>query len=115
MWGTHLLPHLGDDELRAITPTLVEDLRARFEQERVGVPSQLKALIVLQGILRRAVVRAPIPANPVSAVDKPRQRPTYLQPPRWAMLGSNQRPPPCRDGNGQHMTSAAAKSQQMQR
>ena len=76
VWGTHLLPHVGDYELRAITPLLVEDLRARFKQERVGVPSQRKALMVLQGILRRAVVRGLIPANPVTAVDKPRQRPT---------------------------------------
>ncbi len=33
VWGTHLLPHLGDYELRAITPTLVEDLRARLDTQ----------------------------------------------------------------------------------
>jgi integrase len=76
VWGTHLLPPLGDYELRAITPMLVEDLRAQFDRDRVGVPSQRKALMVLQGILRRAVVRGLIPANPVTAVDKPRQPPT---------------------------------------
>jgi integrase len=76
IWGTHLLPHLGDYELRAITPMLVEDLRARFDQERLGVPTQRKALMVLQGILRRAVVRGLIPANPVTVVGKPRQPPT---------------------------------------
>jgi len=32
--------------------------------------------MLLQGILRRAVVRGLIPANPVSVVDKPRQPPT---------------------------------------
>jgi integrase len=72
----HLLPYLGDYELRAITPMLVEDLRAQFDRQRVGVPSQRKALMVLQGILRRAVVRGLIPANPVTVVDKPRQPPT---------------------------------------
>ncbi len=76
VWGTHLLPHLGDYELRAITPMLVEDLRAHFDQERVGVPSQRKALMVLQGIMRRAVIRGLIPANPVIVVAKPRQPPT---------------------------------------
>ena len=76
VWGTHLLPQLGDYELRAITPTLVEDLRARLDTQEVGVQSQRKALMLLQGILRRAVVRGLIPANPVSVVDKPRQPPT---------------------------------------
>jgi integrase len=76
VWGTHLLPQLGDYELRAITPTLVEDLRARLDNQQVGIQSQRKALMLLQGILRRAVVRGLIPANPVSVVDKPRQPPT---------------------------------------
>ena len=76
VWGTHLLPALGDYELRAITPMLVEDLRAQFDAHRVGIQTQRKALMLLQGILRRAVVRGLIPANPVSVVDKPRQPPT---------------------------------------
>ena len=76
VWGTHLLPALGDYELRAMTPMLVEDLRARFDAQRVGIQTQRKALMLLQGILRRAVVRGLIPANPVSVVDKPRQPPT---------------------------------------
>jgi hypothetical protein len=53
VWGTHLLPALGDYELRAITPMLVEDLRAQFGAQRVGVQTQRKALMMLQGILRR--------------------------------------------------------------
>ena len=76
VWGTHLLPALGDYELRAMTPMLVEDLRAQFDAQRVGIQTQRKALMLLQGILRRAVVRGLIPANPVSVVDKPRQPPT---------------------------------------
>jgi integrase len=74
--GTHLLPVLGDYELRAITPMLVEDVRAQFAAERVGVQTQRKALVLLQGILRRAVVRGLIPASPVTVVSKPRQPPT---------------------------------------
>jgi hypothetical protein len=70
------LPTLGDYELRAITPMLVEDLRASFDRQHMSVQSQRKALMLLQGILRRAAVRGLIPANPVSLVDKPRQPPT---------------------------------------
>jgi hypothetical protein len=55
---------------------LVEDLRAQFDAQKVGVATQRKALMILQGIVRRAVVRGLIPANPVSVVDKPRQLPT---------------------------------------
>jgi hypothetical protein len=44
VWGTHLLPALGDYELRAITPMLVEDLRADFDAHQVGVQTQRKAL-----------------------------------------------------------------------
>ena len=71
------MPALGDHELRAITPMLVENLRAQFDAQRVGIQTQRKALMLLRGILRRAVVRGLIPANPVSVVDKPRQPPTH--------------------------------------
>ena len=40
-----------------------------------ALPTQRKALMLLQGILRRAVVRGLIPSNPVQAVNKPRQAP----------------------------------------
>jgi hypothetical protein len=43
---------------------LVEDLRAQFDQQSVGVQTQRKALMLLQGILRHAVVRGLTPANP---------------------------------------------------
>ena len=76
VWGTHLLPRLGDYQLRAITPMLVEDLCAQLDRQGVGVQTQRKTLMLLQGILRRAVVREIIPMNPVQVVDKPRQPPT---------------------------------------
>jgi integrase len=75
IWGTHLLPRLGDYQLREITPALVEDLCAQFRAAGVGVQTQRKTVMMLQGILRRAVVRGLIPSNPVSVVDKPRQPP----------------------------------------
>lgn len=73
IWGTHLLPRLGDFELRAITPTLLEDVLAEMASQRIGIATRRKAAMVLQGILRRAVVRGFIPNNPVLAIAKPRQ------------------------------------------
>jgi hypothetical protein len=45
---------------------IVEDVRAEVDHLRVGVQTQRKALMMLQGILRRAVVRGliPSPARP---------------------------------------------------
>jgi integrase len=81
VWGVHLLPRLGDYELREITPMVVEDLRDQMTHAKVGAPTQRKALMLLQGILRRAVVRGLIPVNPAQLVDKPKQRPTQLPQP----------------------------------
>ncbi len=50
-----VLPRLGDYELRKITPMVVEDLRDQMTHAKVGAPTQRKALMLLQGILRRAV------------------------------------------------------------
>jgi integrase len=80
-WGVHLLPRLGDYELREITPMVVEDLRDQMTRAKVGAPTQRKALMLLQGILRRAVVRGLLPVNPAQLVDKPKQRPTQLPQP----------------------------------
>jgi site-specific recombinase XerD len=81
IWSAHLLPHLGDYELREITPMAVEDFRDRMNRGKVGAPTQRKALMLLQGILRRAVVRGLIPINPAQLVDKPKQRPAQLPQP----------------------------------
>ena len=81
IWSSHLLPHLGEYELREITPMAVEDFRERMHRGNVGAPTQRKALMLLQGILRRAVVRGLIPINAAQLVDKPKQRPTQLPQP----------------------------------
>jgi Phage integrase, N-terminal SAM-like domain len=77
VWGAHLLPRLGGYELREITPMVVEDLREQMTHAKVGAPTQRKAMMLLQGILKRAVVRGLVPVNPAHLVDKPRQRPTH--------------------------------------
>jgi len=60
---------------------VVEDLRDQMTHAKVGAPTQRKALMLLQGILRRAVVRGLLPVNPAQLVDKPKQRPTQLPQP----------------------------------
>jgi hypothetical protein len=75
LWGTHLLPRLGDYELRAFTSLLVEDFRDQLTRSRVPSQTVRQSLMLLQGILRRAVVRGLIPVNPVRDVPKPRQKP----------------------------------------
>jgi site-specific recombinase XerD len=81
VWGAHLLPRVGDYELRTITSLVVEDLREQWTRAGLGAPTQRKAMMLLQGILRRAVVRGLIPANPVQLVAKPKQPPTRLPQP----------------------------------
>ena len=77
VWSAYLLPTLGGYQLREITPLLVEDLRAQLATRGLGSASQRKALLLLSGILRRAVVRGLIPANPVSMIDKPKAPPPH--------------------------------------
>jgi hypothetical protein len=71
VWDVHLLRQLGGYQLREITPMVVEDLREQMTRNKVGAPTQRKTLMLLQGILRRAVVRGLIPLNPAQLVDKP--------------------------------------------
>ncbi|MGI8864787.1 MAG: tyrosine-type recombinase/integrase, partial [Solirubrobacteraceae bacterium] len=78
---SRLAPRLGDYQLREITAMVVEDLREQMTRAKVGAPTQRKALMLLQGILRRAVVRGLLPVNPAQLVDKPKQRPTQLPQP----------------------------------
>ena len=78
VWGTHLLPRVGDYELRAFTPMLVEELRDQMVASGVPAPTVRKALMILQGILRRAVVRGLISSNAAQAVPKPKQLATRV-------------------------------------
>jgi integrase len=80
VWGTHILHRIGGYELQDITPMLVEDYLEQLTRAGVGKPTQRKALMMLQAILRRAVVRRLILTNPVGDVMKPKQPPTA--PPR---------------------------------
>ncbi len=74
LWGKHLLPRLGGFELREINPMVVEDLRDQMARDGASADTQRRAMTLLQGILKRAVARGLIPANPVAQVPKPKQR-----------------------------------------
>jgi integrase len=73
LWDSHILDRLGGYRLRELTPRLVENFRADLYDAGVGEPTILKALTLLQGVLRVAVVRGELPHNPVPAVQKPSQ------------------------------------------
>ena len=74
LWDRHVLPRLGGFELRRITPQVVETFQADLRAAEVGDPTILKTLVLLQGVLRRAVVWQRITSNPVAAIRKPSQR-----------------------------------------
>lgn len=74
LWDRHVLPRLGGMRLNAITPEVVERYRAELEADGVGKPTVHRALVQLQGVLRRAVEWRRIGHNPVKAVQKPKVR-----------------------------------------
>ncbi len=74
----HIIPHLGDTRLQAITTELVTDMRADMAAAGVGEPATRKVLAVLQSILERAVEWRHLDTNPVRAVRKPSQHRTRV-------------------------------------
>jgi integrase len=75
VWASDLLPRVGGYQLRELTPLLVEDLRDQLAHKGLSAGAQRKALLLLSGILKRAVVRGLIPANPVSLAAMPKTPP----------------------------------------
>ena len=73
LWDLHILPRLGDRQLRSLKPALIEAFAADLKDSRVGEATIRKSLALLQVALGRAVVWGKIPDNPVSAVKKPPQ------------------------------------------
>jgi integrase len=72
VWGAHLEPRLGDYELREISPMLVEEAVEQFRAAGLGGETQRKAIMLLSGMLKRAVARGLVPVNPVSVIAKPK-------------------------------------------
>jgi integrase len=80
LWGKHLHPRLGAFELREITAMVVEDLRDQLARAGASADTQRRAMTLLQGILKRAVVRGLVPVNPVAQVPKPKQQASEPRP-----------------------------------
>jgi integrase len=74
IWNRHVLPRLGAMRLREISPREIAALRAELHRRGVGDPTITRALSILQGMLKYAVVEGRISVNPASVVEKPRQR-----------------------------------------
>ena len=71
LWDTHALPRLGGLRLRELTPELLQRFRAELEAAGTGPASIRKTLVLLHGVLQRAVEWNRLAANPMRAVRKP--------------------------------------------
>jgi integrase len=78
LWDRHILPRLGDLKLRELTPEGLQRYRLELEVAGVPRPTTRKALVLLQGILQRAVEWNRLAVNPMRAVAKPRASSTRL-------------------------------------
>lgn len=70
-WNNHILPFLGERQLRELTPRVIEEWRS--DLSRAGRKDQTvkKAMNVLQTCLQKAVVWGELQVNPVREVKKP--------------------------------------------
>jgi len=71
--GTHLLPAFGPLRLEVVTPEIIEDWIAGTD---LAPSSRVKALMVLNGIFKRACRLYKLPVNPMSDVERPTSRPS---------------------------------------
>ncbi len=74
----HIVPRLGDVQLRSLTPELIGELRAELAADGVGDAATRKTLVLLQSILERAVEWRRLDSNPARAIRKPSQRRTRV-------------------------------------
>ena len=73
-WGKHILPRLGEYELRAVNAQVIlRELVEPMRRAGAGDPTLLQVLAVLQAIFAYAVSMERVSDNPVSRVAKPRQ------------------------------------------
>jgi integrase len=71
VWNRHLLPRLGQLQLRQITPNIVDQLKTELQNDGVGAPTIRKAMSLLQAMLRQAVAWDRLRLNPVKQIRKP--------------------------------------------
>ena len=73
-WSRHIKPALGELPIRALSPGRVDAFRQALDEAGTGAATIAKALAILSGVCRFAVLRGLIDANPVREVRKPRVR-----------------------------------------
>jgi integrase len=74
LWDAHVLPRLGATPLRELDPLTLAAFRAELTAAGVGPASVRRVMVIVQGVLERAVEWQRIPTNPARAVRKPPQR-----------------------------------------
>jgi hypothetical protein len=72
VWARHIQPALGGVKIRSLTPGRVDAFRQYLEEAGVGEPTVAKALAIVSGACRFAVLRGLVDANPVRDVRKPK-------------------------------------------
>ena len=71
LWDRHVLPRLGDTAIRDLSPRVIQGFRTDLEEAGVGPAAVRKSLVILHGVLARAVEWERIATNPASAVRSP--------------------------------------------
>jgi integrase len=74
LYDRHVLPRLGDVQLRELSAERLEQFIADLRAAGVGDATIRRALAIVQSMLSRAVVWRRIPTNPVAAIRKPTPR-----------------------------------------
>lgn len=74
LWDKHVLPRLGGLGLRELRTEVLQRFRTDLERAGVGPAAIRKTLMLLQGVLQRAVEWGALPTNPMLAVRKPAAR-----------------------------------------
>lgn len=70
-WNLHVLPYLGERQLREITPRVIEEWRFQLVQNGVGAPTVRKSMAVVQSCLQRAIIWGELQTSPAREVRKP--------------------------------------------
>lgn len=73
-WDKHVLPALGEYELRELEPGVIARFTADMRRRGVGDPTIRRVLALLQGMLKHAVIEGHLASNPVAVVGRPRQQ-----------------------------------------
>jgi integrase len=73
LWDAHVLDRLGGYQLRQLTPEIITRFRYDLENAGVGPASIRRTLVLLQGMLERAVEWQRLTTNPAKRVKKPPQ------------------------------------------